>query len=111
MSSITQRVATGAAQLDVMVPNWETKINLETLVISDGSRCILAQLFGHYGQGKRELRINGYEAGQLGFNAMGSFIDVFQYRKLTKEWKRIIQARLDAQFEAQKNQKHVLIAA
>lgn len=47
--TIEQRVAAGAAWLDEQVPSWLDLIDLYTLRLDDGCRCILGQTFGDYG--------------------------------------------------------------
>ena len=43
MTLCTDRVARGAAYMDENYPGWERKINLDTLDIQDGCKCILGQ--------------------------------------------------------------------
>lgn len=45
MIPIEERVANGAKFLDAIVPGWESRIDIDTLEMSDGSHCICGQTF------------------------------------------------------------------
>lgn len=63
----TERAAAGATMLDERVPGWHDKIDLTTIEIVSGTRCILGQLYGTYGIGLKELSLN--ESYRFGFTA------------------------------------------
>ena len=42
-----ERVKTGAAVLDRIVPGWHDRVDLGKLKMSNGQLCMLGQLFGH----------------------------------------------------------------
>lgn len=44
-STVEQRVANGARWLDENFPGWEARVNPDTLLMHDGSRCICGQVF------------------------------------------------------------------
>lgn len=46
--SVAERVARGAALLDLKVPGWAGRINLHTLDMDHCYLCVLGQLFGFY---------------------------------------------------------------
>lgn len=54
MDTVEQRVGRGAAWLDAVYPEWWTRIDLGTLDLAHGCRCVLGQLFG------TEQHPNGY---------------------------------------------------
>jgi hypothetical protein len=51
MSAVTQ----GSRLLDRLIPEWWEKINIVTLDMYNGRRCILGQLYGNYGDGVGEV--------------------------------------------------------
>ena len=99
-ATIPKRVAAGAARLDAEWDGWEVEIDLDLLDMSTGHPmtkiapcgCILTQLYGNYGSGKAELVINGLEAEELGFEAMGNPLDA-EYEALKAAWTTLIEAR------------------
>lgn len=44
----TAHAAAGAAVLDDLHPGWAYRINVDRLAMSNGSDCVLGQLYGHY---------------------------------------------------------------
>lgn len=88
---MAQRVAAGAAWLDANLPDWEARIDLERLDLSEAKLCILGQLFGDYGnKASRNARFSdkGLESGNRGFNTYSG-----GYEPLTAEWRHLIEAR------------------
>ena len=99
-ATVTERVAVGAARLDDEWDGWEAEIDLDLLDMSTGHPmtkiapcgCILTQLYGDYATGKAELVINGLEAEELGFEAMGVPLDS-EYNALGDAWTVLIANR------------------
>lgn len=50
------RVRRGARFMDERHPGWHTKINLDELIMSDGTCCIIGQTYGFYGNAVLKLR-------------------------------------------------------
>jgi hypothetical protein len=48
-------VATAATRLDVAAPGWADRLDWSALDLADPRRCVLAQLFGDYGEGLHRL--------------------------------------------------------
>ena len=120
MTTVTERVAAGAAYLDEHDPGWDAAIDLELLDLGSGDRCILGQRcpmetltawlgsapddsddfeYAYHAQAQaltglpsRGLR-TGLEEWAIshGFNA--SFQEDDEYGALTAEWRRVIEAR------------------
>jgi hypothetical protein len=55
--TVEERVARGAAWLDAHFPGWEGRINLQTLALRSGEKCICGQLFAD------EARLSGCKSG------------------------------------------------
>ncbi len=51
--TVEQRIRNGMALLDVKVPDWMEKIDLEKLNIGDSEYCVIGPLFGHYLHGRQ----------------------------------------------------------
>jgi hypothetical protein len=94
--TIADRVSLGAALLDAKVPGWWDKVNLKILKIDDLCDCVVAQLFGSYAEGKRQLGLEvlpgKYPSVDHGFCADGQIIED---SLLTGEWVRVIKERRD----------------
>ncbi len=103
-------VQRGAQWLDERVPDWETRIDLETLNIDDGTVCVLGQVFA--ADADQCGYISGYhfitkfvysdhgeispdEGQSYGFCASSTLhtTDVADGYRLTNEWKRVISER------------------
>lgn len=86
------RVARGAALLDVERPGWVDSIDLVTLNISSEARCVLGQVFGDFEHGMDVLGVettlhrHGFD-GRTGNDYFASC------ERLTNEWLRVITAR------------------
>jgi hypothetical protein len=121
VSTITERVAAGAAFLDEHNPGWEGAIDLEKLDLGSGDRCILGQTcpmetltawlgnaptdlddfeYAYHAQAQAltGLPSRGYRgdleewAAARGFNV--SYNEPSDtYDALTREWKRVITER------------------
>lgn len=101
MSTIEQRVDNGIAILDKNVPDWLSKIDLNTLDLGGNSSCVLGQVVGGFSSFKgRKLRGNNdYENGFFSMeNPSLGMIDRNLYSeesaKLTVIWKaKILELR------------------
>ena len=78
--------------LDLKVPDWATRINLDRLNMQSNSSCVLGQLFNGYGKGLSEL---GLAAGRE---------SAFSYLCNDNEWKAEVYKRL------QKNEREQVTA-
>jgi hypothetical protein len=88
--TIAARVAAGAAWLDKETPDWWHFIDLGKLQIDDCEQCVLGQL--RCGLSLDDLNFDP----ALGFDASDGRKPseiVAEFRKLTAEWKRVIEAR------------------
>lgn len=66
---LRDRVNAGVEKLDVLVPDWASRIDVELLDMHSCSRCVLGQVFGHYAQGVAELEEYGaFNGGEWGFD-------------------------------------------
>jgi len=95
-------VARGAAWLDVMVPHWEKRIDLEMLELTDGRCCVVAQLSGELTEraDRNYMRVvqqlwgpypgAGEVARRFGFESS----DECAYWRLEEAWREEIAARL-----------------
>jgi hypothetical protein len=52
-----QAIQAGMTLLQEALPEWETRVNLKTLNMSQHGHCLLSQLFGSYEEGIRTLHI------------------------------------------------------
>lgn len=104
MSDIEYRVAQGVALLDRVAPGWVDRINVDTLDVSHGGRCVLGQLYGLYTDGQGKLGLTMQQAADHGFQTQAldrssdsldwhrwvkAFLDN-DYPALTDEWRRVI---------------------
>lgn len=86
-----QYVASGAKFLDAVEYGWANRINISTLEMYDGQRCILGQLFGGYEKGLKALSISNEEASEYGFE---DDADDVSYHDLTKAWKQHLTVKV-----------------
>jgi hypothetical protein len=104
MTTITERVAAGAALLDERLPGWADKIDLTRLDLSSDCNCILGQHYqGHpnpisrFGQVANSLCIPDADCELLGFFCAraedGTPAGDAEYAALTAEWRAVIAAR------------------
>ncbi len=110
--TIAQRVAAGAAFLDGREPGWWERIDLDSLDLGSGCRCVLGQLatdVSQYASWRRIALRFGLDAWQddigLGFMARDHDADLSlsvveanaankaEFDALTAEWKRVITER------------------
>lgn len=106
----TDRVARGAAELDRILPGWERKIDLETLELQTGCRCVLGQLavdlLGHpsddpYEDASEHICPETGIDDQIAWEQERGFLlfvthSPAAYTDLTEAWKRLIRERLEA---------------
>jgi hypothetical protein len=60
-------VARGAGLLDRKMQHWRRKVNAEALSVSSVRSCVLAQVYGSYEAGIKELGLSRAEAVSYGF--------------------------------------------
>jgi hypothetical protein len=65
---LRERVERGAEYLDEDWPDWPERIDLETLDLNGGDRCVLGQLFGGFREGREILGLSLAVTRVLGFN-------------------------------------------
>ncbi len=92
MSTVEERVAAGAAWLDANEPGWERRIDLATLEVADGCRCVLAQIMPEH----RFYRILA-RLGLPGSRAIayGFATDRGDWEALDETWVALIKERFD----------------
>jgi len=105
MSTLAHNVHRGAQLLDEKMPVWFQKIDLDKLCMSDGTVCVLGQLFAE--QGGRVM-VDGFtfgmdlldwsdeEGGLHGFSLYGNNGD---WQELDRLWMAEVKARFDEGFE------------
>ncbi|TSC61625.1 MAG: hypothetical protein G01um101448_636 [Parcubacteria group bacterium Gr01-1014_48] len=93
-STVPLCVANGATFLDAQyLEGWAHRINVDRLSLSSSCNCILGQLEGGFVEGKEKLGL-GFRSGlSYGFDTFA----IWRYSWLTKEWKREIAKRMQAQ--------------
>jgi len=89
-SKYNEVVQAGMQVLDEKVPGWESRIDPETLDLASCQFCILGQIYGDYGVGRRALDL--YSDYAHGFDVDGG-VDRY-YPLLTRAWLRVIGKRL-----------------
>jgi len=60
------KVALGAKALDDLRPGWFREVDIKTLDMTDGAKCVLGQLYDFYGNGLKELRWTDEVATAMG---------------------------------------------
>lgn len=120
MTTITERVAAGAAFLDEHDPEWWREIDLDKLNLASSEVCVLGQrcplevladfervsvgeltedddIDRYYAYGEALMRATGDQGRVFGWAAeLGFASEVGTYGDLTAEWKRLIEARRSA---------------
>lgn len=102
-TDVAARVARGVALLDEKVPGWVNKVDVEQLNVSNGTTCVLGQLYGEYNFGRAKLGLDEVQAAEYGFqlrfpkgNGLADLFTILvaafgdEYPALTKEWQRVI---------------------
>lgn len=88
-------VSQGAKLLDVKVPGWRERVNVDALDMFDPCKCVLGQLFEAYSIGLKWLMLNRQSRMVYGFDASeppGTKGMVEEYGKLTRAWQRELVA-------------------
>lgn len=85
----------GAAMLDEVSPGWFERIDLETLDVQRGDRCLLGQALRLYcfPEARKSIGLSSREAFELGFNCH------FYPEDLNDTWRTIIRERLASAVE------------
>lgn len=99
--SVSERVANGAALLDANKPDWWKVVDLDTLDQFSNYKCVVGQNYGRYAVGCDAL-------GRPNFNDdLDAFKNWSHYHAYdgnveasTREWKRVINERFDAETRA-----------
>ena len=98
------RAARGAALLDDRDAGWADRVDPGTLHLSDGSACVLGQLWGEYRHGLGRARVLDFSSApgrfvspvDLGFQAVGDLGDAAEaldYTLLTRAWRAEVDRR------------------
>lgn len=91
--AVYARVQLGAALLDQYVPGWEGRVDPQMLNMANGTRCVLAQVFGavySYGLSVLFMLANRlFPPSDYGFNTPVPA----QYEMLTNMWHDEIRTR------------------
>lgn len=104
------RVQRGAALLDEKWPTWAQDIDLDTLDVGDGERCVTAQFYLSTSQeneydenwtfGRRALGLNDKEYADHGFNGTewmeGNSVPESTFATLNRLWRDLIIQRREA---------------
>lgn len=88
-------VSQGAKLLDVKVPGWRERVNVDALDMFDPFKCVLGQVFSRFGDGLEKLMLNRQSRMVYGFDASeppGTKGMVEEYGKLTRAWQRELVA-------------------
>ena len=110
MSTTQERVAAGAALLDAEQPGWWQRIDLHSLAMWDGCRCVVGQLYeGEYRDGLIDLSVpvdDGEEEDEEGLIAVDRLgFDGHDIDALQAEWKRLIGERQAAMHAAMRDER------
>ena len=98
------RASRGALLLDDRDPGWAERVDPGSLHLSDGSACVLGQLWGEYRQGLGRARVLDFSSApsrfvspvDLGFQAVGDLGDAAEaldYTYLTRAWRDEVAGR------------------
>jgi len=98
VGEIEARLNTSETMMDAHYPpNWRSRLNLDTLDVSDDRRCPVAQLdkSGTWEHGYQALLARGVSFDQLaGLYVEPAATSRFDYRRLTTAWKKRIREQL-----------------
>lgn len=93
------QIDAGVELLDREEPGWALNVNLDRLGMASCRNCVLGQVFGSYGAGIAQLRLNG-SGHMYGFDNGSSLARLFgfvTYPILTAGWKTVIESRQHSQ--------------
>lgn len=88
MSKFIDAVKQGIAILDRRKPGWRKKINKEILNMRFTDTCVLAQLYGSYDEGCRQL-FGGINPAVLVAHGF-AMADISHNENLTVAWKSLV---------------------
>jgi len=88
-----KRVERGAALMDMVFPDWDSRIDMGKLNISSGTVCVLGQCYGGYMKGLARLDLSPAGAARCGFAWPALLGTGYSYRKLTEAWRMLIEGR------------------
>lgn len=88
MSTISERVARGAAWLDENKPEWWRRVSLIELEMASPCRCVLGQVFGDF----YLAPLNNPDVYEMGFDLRVQ-AEPGEWLALTGEWDRVITER------------------
>lgn len=81
---LRRRVLNGIMLLDLNVPGWDSKINLNNLYLHDPHSCILCHIFGKsFLDGQRKCNLDNSTDFIFGFN-----ISIIKVGSLYKRWNK-----------------------
>lgn len=83
MTQSEEIIAKGVTWLDENYPNWESKIDLDRLKMSNSCRCILGQLFINFSDFFIGRNLPSSWAEEHGFDASKNTLD---YSELQDKW-------------------------
>lgn len=88
-----ERVAKGAALLDLKYAGWADKINSETLYMDSCANCVVGQLLGSFDD-VEDLGIDVDDSWEYGFYHSPHRHHADDYKELEETWLREINKRL-----------------
>lgn len=90
-TSLASRVRAGVALLDEKQPGWHERVNLDTLDLDVGARCVVGQVFDHYGVGLAQLGLaRSEDEFDFGFDAFREEGGTWTLQRL---WSFVIRQR------------------
>lgn len=92
--AVEARVARGAALLDEKHPGWDRLIDLETLDMTSGTRCVLGQLYGTLDDGEAVLGLGRAQTARHGFICTSAAFYGCICGELAAPWRAEIARRL-----------------
>lgn len=94
VTSVVERLAKGAALLDVRVVNWSELVYFHDLDMSSISTCVLGHVFGSFARGKEELNLDDLQISECGFDIYDCEYppDDDGYYELEMEWLKYIES-------------------
>lgn len=87
--NMKESVNRGAELLDRVMPDWRSKINVDTLNMGSPADCILGQLYGLYHEGLYKLGLTEGEDRFLNGFSYGGPETWHNYQSNSNEWTRL----------------------